>query len=55
MESNLLTVKQAAEFLQLKPRTIYGMVKENTIPYIRIGRSIRFDTDAIKAMVVKHG
>ena len=51
----LLTVKQAAEFLQLKPRTIYGMVKENTIPYIRIGRTIRFDADAIKAMVVKHG
>ena len=55
MDSNLLTVKQAAEFLQLKERTIRDLVKRNKIPYIRIGRTIRFDTDAIKAMVVKHG
>jgi len=55
MDNNLLTVKQAAEFLQLKPRTIRELVKTNKIPYLRIGRSIRFDTEAIKAMVIKHG
>ncbi|HEV7903187.1 MAG TPA: helix-turn-helix domain-containing protein [Pyrinomonadaceae bacterium] len=40
---NLLTVKEAAAFLSLKPRTIYAMVAERRIPYRKAGRLLRFE------------
>ena len=39
----LLTVKDAAAFLSLKPRTIYAMVAERRIPYRKAGRLLRFE------------
>ena len=44
----LLTVCQAAEYLQLHPNTIYKLVKRDEIPFIRIkGLGIRFRKDEI--------
>lgn len=54
MDANkLLTVKEAAQYLQLKERTIYAMVTDGRLPsscIIRIGRNIRFSVDAIKSI-----
>jgi excisionase family DNA binding protein len=38
----LLNVKEAAQFLGVKPRTIYAWVAEGRIPYRRAGTALRF-------------
>ena len=39
----LLTVKEAADFLTVKKRTIYAWVQQRRIPFRRAGRLLRFD------------
>jgi len=45
------TVKQLAAILAVKPLTIYRMVKDGKLPAVRIGRSVRFDPDAVAAFL----
>ena len=50
--SKLLTVKQVAEYLNCHEQTVYAKMKTEEIPkqlYFRIGRSIRFDFEALRA------
>ena len=44
-----LTLKEVAELLKLKPRTIYAWVSDKRIPYERKGSLLRFRLDAILA------
>ena len=44
----LLTVKQVAQMLAVSTKTIYQMVSEGTIPYLRLGNIIRFEAEAIQ-------
>ena len=37
----LLTVRQAAEFLALRPSTVRKMIHQRRLPVVRIGRSVR--------------
>jgi excisionase family DNA binding protein len=46
---NLLTVKDAAKLLAVKPRTIYGWVAERRIPFKKAGRLLRFDRTELLA------
>jgi excisionase family DNA binding protein len=43
-----LNVKQVAELLQVKPRTVYSWVYKRVIPYERKGGSLRFRLDIIE-------
>lgn len=45
------TVKTLAEKLAVKPLTIYRMVADGRLPAVRIGRSIRFEPEAIAAFL----
>lgn len=45
--ADLLKIRDVARMLKLQPWVIYKMVKENSIPVIRIGRNVRFDPDDI--------
>ncbi len=47
MNNKLMTTKELAEYMQLNPLTVYRKVKEGEIPYIRLGRSIRFKKEQI--------
>ena len=55
----LLTKKDVAEMLGVTTRTINNMMKERTIPFIRIGcggkkkKIIRFDRDQVMAVMQK--
>ncbi len=49
----LLTVDDLAEWLQVKPRTIYQWVHEGYIPVIKLGALVRFDRASILAWVKK--
>ena len=44
-----LTLKEVAELLKVKPRTIYSWVSDKRIPYERKGSLLRFRLDAILA------
>lgn len=47
----LLTVDQIAEWLQVKPRTIYQWVHEGYIPVIKLGTLVRFDPTSVAAWI----
>lgn len=49
----LLTIDDLAEWLQVKPRTIYQWVHEGYIPVIKLGALVRFDQASIAAWIGK--
>jgi len=49
MRPNYLTLKEVAELLKVKPRTVYAWVSDNRIPFERKGSLLRFRLDAIVA------
>jgi len=44
----LLTVEEIAEYLNLKPSTIYQWTHQGFIPYIKLGSRVRFRTTQIE-------
>jgi excisionase family DNA binding protein len=44
-----LTLKEVAELLKVKPRTIYAWVSDSRIPFERKGGLLRFRLDAVVA------
>jgi len=46
-KENLKTVEQLADYLQVKNQWIYERVKNNEIPFIKVGRFIRFKKEEI--------
>lgn len=44
----LWTVNDVAAFLGVRPRTIYDWVYRRCIPYLKVGRALRFSPDAIE-------
>lgn len=48
----LLTVQQAAEFLGLKPKTLYSLKAQRRIPYVKIlGNALRFRLTDLQKIV----
>ena len=47
----LMTVKDAAKFLNVCEMTVYREAKAGTLPHLRIGRSIRFSKEALDAYI----
>ena len=45
--NRLLTVDEVAQWLQVKPRTIYQWVHEGYIPVIKLGALVRFDQTSV--------
>jgi excisionase family DNA binding protein len=41
--TKLLTVKEAADFMQVEMRLLYRQIKTGKIPFYKIGRAIRLD------------
>lgn len=37
-----LSVREAAEFLRVSPRTVYGWVSQNALPHRKAGRRVLF-------------
>jgi len=44
-----LTLKEVADLLKVKPRTVYAWVSDNRIPFERKGSLLRFRLDAVIA------
>lgn len=42
-ERHLLTVQEAADYLAISVSTLYGWAWQRRIPFVKIGRALRFD------------
>ncbi len=42
-ERRLVTVREAAQYLAVSVSTLYGWVWQRRIPFVKVGRSLRFD------------
>lgn len=47
--TDVMTPKEVAELLRIRPRTVYELVKRNDIPYFFVGKLLRFSREAILA------
>jgi excisionase family DNA binding protein len=47
----LLNIKEAARFLGTTDKTLYSKIWRREIPFIKIGRSVRFDVRDLEALI----
>jgi excisionase family DNA binding protein len=50
-EIRLMTIKQAAEYLGTTPGTLYTKIWRREIPFIKLGRSVRFDVKDLDELI----
>lgn len=49
--SNLMTIEQSAKYLNLKVSRIRNMVFLKSIPFIKLGASVRFDKSQLESWI----
>ena len=49
----LVDAREAARLLSISARTLWALQKSGDLPAIRIGRSVRYSTDTLRAWVAK--
>lgn len=47
MESEILTIKEVAEYLKVNERTIYRLANKGAIPAFKVGNTWRFERSKI--------
>lgn len=47
----LLTVQQAARYLSVSVSTLYGWVWQRRIPFVKVGRGLRFDLSDLEGFI----
>ncbi|TMC00689.1 MAG: helix-turn-helix domain-containing protein [Chloroflexi bacterium] len=50
----ILTVKETADVLKVKPQWVYRMMRNDGLPCIRLGRQVRVDEDSLKTWLTAH-
>ncbi|MBH0178420.1 MAG: helix-turn-helix domain-containing protein [Nitrospira sp.] len=43
----LIPIQEAAQYTGLSPHTLYTMVSQRRIPYVKVGRLVKFDVDLL--------
>jgi excisionase family DNA binding protein len=51
MQSPLINADQLSQWLKLAKGTIYNLVYKRKIPFIKIGRALRFDPNEVERAV----
>ena len=52
-DNDIMTVREAAEFLKITPTTVYVLVRKGKLPHKKIGGSIRFSKHLLHEWVEK--
>ena len=47
---DILDIKDAAKYLRIKDRTLYGLMKQKKVPGVKIGGQWRFKKSQLDAM-----
>ena len=55
MEKEILTIEEAAVFLQISRRSIYKLVKQGKIPGKKILNKWRFDRESLRRLIGEEG
>jgi len=50
-EVRLLNVKEAARYLGTTPASLYSMVWRREVPFVKLGRSLRFDVRDLEKLI----
>lgn len=50
----LLTVNEVSEYIGIAADTIYTMVSQRRIPYVKVGRLVKFNQVALDAWLKEH-
>ena len=50
----LLNVREAAQYLGLKVDTIYKKARLRELPFVKVGRALRFDVEALGRFIEQH-
>jgi len=53
IDDRLMNEQEAAEYLRIKPRQLYNWRIKGHIPFIRIGRALRFRKSAIDTSLAR--
>lgn len=53
-ERLLITIREAAELLGLSESTVYRLAREDKIPVVRIGGSVRVNRRHLEAWIEQH-
>ena len=49
----LLSIGEASEYMGVSKRTLYRMIRGHQIPFLRIGRLVKFDLEQIEKWIAK--
>jgi excisionase family DNA binding protein len=52
--TQLVNVNEAAQFLAVSPSTLYGWVWQRRIPFVKVGRAVRFDIADLERFVTQN-
>jgi excisionase family DNA binding protein len=52
--NRLISVPEAAAYTGLSPHTIYSMVSQRRIPFVKVGRLVKFDEAMLQAWIKEH-
>ena len=50
----LLSIKATADYTGLSVHTLYTMVSQRRIPFVKVGRSLRFDLALLDEWIKEH-
>lgn len=53
-QEQLLTIKGVTEMLQVSRPTVYALIEREGLPYLKIGKSLRFSPQSVRAWLADH-
>jgi len=54
MTRRLLNIKEVADYTGLSTHTLYCMVSQRRIPFVKMGRLTKFDKDTLDQWITRH-
>ena len=50
----LITIKEAGEYTGLSHHTLYTMVSQRRVPFVKVGRLVKFDVELLDKWIKQH-
>ncbi len=50
----LVSIKETAVYTGLSPHTLYTMVSQRRIPFVKMGRLVKFDLELLDKWIKQH-
>ncbi len=50
----LVSIKEAAAYTSLSPHTLYTMVSQHRVPFVKMGRLVKFDLEMLDKWIKQH-